>query len=149
MLTKPAVKIERMIPETIPPVVSIENDLPANILFPFPAIVNSLIKVKPYTRQKGIRTRKVPMIETINDGDSPGFKNTREIKSISNSEMSGLRENIRFIFFISFSKDFPAIEAPIAEPMSHDPKNEPDISSYPPVMFIISLISKSWIDELT
>ena len=63
--------------------------------------------------------------------------------------MIGLKEKIRFIFGMSFNVDLPANVAPIAEPMSHDPKNEPIISSYPPVIFIISLISSNWMEELT
>ena len=63
--------------------------------------------------------------------------------------MIGLIEKTRFIFRTSFSVDLPEIDDPIADPISHDPKKEPVISSYPPVTFIISRISKNWMEELT
>ena len=50
---------------------------------------------------------------------------------------------MRLIFLKSLSDDLPAIAAPIADPISHEPRNVPVISSYPPAIFIISLISKS------
>jgi hypothetical protein len=46
-------------PDTIPPVVSIENDFPGRKLFDNFAAESNLIKVKPDTRQKGIRTINV------------------------------------------------------------------------------------------
>ena len=38
---------------------------------------------------------------------------------------------------------------PAAEPMSHEKRKAPAISSYPPVIFIISRKSRSCTDELT
>ena len=63
--------------------------------------------------------------------------------------MIGLIEKTRLIFRMSISVDLPEREDPIADPISHDPKNEPVINSYPPVTFIISRISKNWMEELT
>ena len=60
------------------------------------------------------------------------FKNILDRKNINPIEKTGLSENIRFIFFISISFELPARAAPIDEPMSHDPRNIPVTSSYPP-----------------
>ena len=63
--------------------------------------------------------------------------------------MNGLTEKARLIFLISFIPDLPAMADPIAEAISHDPKNIPVMSSYPPEIFIISLIRRSCTEVLT
>jgi hypothetical protein len=59
VLRIPAVKKDIIIPDAMPPAVSIEKDFPGMKLFPALAIKMSLTKVYPDTRQKGISTRKV------------------------------------------------------------------------------------------
>src|SRR5664280_3142366 len=113
----------------IPPAVSIENDFPGTNIFSEPATAINLMNVNPDIRQKGIKTRNVYIIAARNEGVSPGFRYRRDRESINAREITGPIEKYRLIFFMSFSSDFPAIEAPIAEPISHDPKNEPVISS--------------------
>jgi hypothetical protein len=71
----------------------------------------------------------VYIIAAKNEGVSPGFKNTLDRKSISNSDTSGLREKNRFMRRMSFNRDLPARDAPIEDPISHEPRKEPDISS--------------------
>jgi hypothetical protein len=101
------------------------------------------MKVNPDARQKGIRTSNVKIIAARDEGVSPGLKNTRDRMSINIREIIGLTEKTRFIFLMSFSVDLPAKEDPTADPISHDPKKEPVMSSYPQVTFIISRISRN------
>jgi hypothetical protein len=145
----PDVNNEISMPETTPPIVSIEKDFPGAKSFPDLAKEISLTKVNPETMQKGRRTKKVNIRLTSNEGVSPVFKNMRDRKNIIEMEKTGLSENIRFIFFRSISFELAARIAPKEEPISHDPRKMPVTNSYPPAMFSISRNSRSCTDELT
>ena len=80
---------------------------------------------------------------TRKDGVSPDSRKSLDKKISKNNEMNGLTEKSRLILLISFRPDFPARAAPAAEAISHDPRNTPVISSYPPEIFINSLINKT------
>src|SRR5664279_1957840 len=94
-----------------------------------PALIINLVKVNPDTRQKGISTINVYIIEVNKDGVSPALNSTLERNNIRTIDIIGLKAKTRFILRISFSVDLLAIEAPIADPISHDPRNDPEISS--------------------
>ncbi len=79
--------------------------------------------------QKGKRTRKVNIIPTKNEGVSPVFRNNLDRRNINIMETMGLSAKMRLIFPGSFKVDLPAIEAPIADAISHEPRNTPVISS--------------------
>jgi hypothetical protein len=135
-------------PATIPPIVSIEKDLPGSALFTFLEKEISLMKVKPETRQKGRSIRKVIIMLSITDGVTPVLRKIL-LRRISNAiDNSGLRANARLILRISFIDDFPPAADPIEDAISHDPRNIPATSSYPPETFIISLIRISWMAVL-
>ena len=132
-----------MIPAIIPPIVSIEKDLPGTEPICFFAINISFAKVYPETQQKGSTTIKVKIMLNKNEGVSPGFNNSLAKKIKRNNEIAGLSEKIRLIFLILIIDDLPAIDAPMADPINHDARNVPVISSYPPEIFIISLINSN------
>jgi hypothetical protein len=84
-----------------------------------------------------------------NDGVSPEFRNNLDRNRSRNNETRGLSEKTRLILLMSVSGDLPAIEEPNADAISQEPRNVPVISSYPPAIFIISLINRNCIEELT
>ena len=143
MFNNPDVRTEITIPAITPPDVSIENDLPGTKSLAFLAADMSFTNTNPDAMQNGIITRKVRIIPARNDGVSPGSKKSLDKKINSTNEMKGVNEKMRLILFISFMGDFPANEAPIPDAINQEPRNVPAISSYPPVKFMISLISKS------
>ena len=143
MFNKPDVTTEITIPATTPPEVSIENDFPGTKSLVSRAADMSLTNANPDARQKGISTRKVRIIPAKNEGVSPGLKKSLDKTISSTNEMNGVIEKMRLVLFISFIGDLPANEAPIADPINQEPRNVPVISSYPPEIFIISLISRS------
>ncbi len=83
-----------------------------------------------------------------NEGVSPGLRYIPERSRRSEIEITGPREKNRFIFLISDIGEFDAIADPAADPASHDARNVPAISSYPPVIFIISFSRRSWTEVL-
>ena len=108
----------------------------------------SLTKVNPETRQKGTSRRNVSSMLTRKEGVSPDSRKSRDNTISRISEMNGLNENARLILPISLSPDLPAIADPIADAISHDPRITPVISSYPPEIFIISLIRSNCTEVL-
>jgi hypothetical protein len=138
-----------IIPAATPPAVSTENDLPGMNSLAERATESSLIKVNPDSRQKGSSTINVKIMLARNEGVSPGLKKNLDMNKRSRIDIKGDSEKIRLIFLKSFIVDLAAIAEPIADPISHDPRNVPDISSYPPEMFIISLNRRNWKEELT
>ena len=145
----PDVSMAVIIPAATPPAVSRENDLPGMNPFSERATLTSFIKVNPDNRQKGIRTINVKSMLARNEGVSPGFKKNLEMNSNRKIDITGDNEKIRLIFFRSLKVDLAAIAEPIADPISHDPRNVPDINSYPPEIFIISRNIRNWNEELT
>jgi hypothetical protein len=144
----PEVIIDINIPATTPPVVSIEKDFPGIKLLISLAHFINLTKAKPEVIQKGRSTSRVKIIPVNKEGVSPGPRNIRDNSIRRNMEIKGAKEKMRLILLISFIADLPAKDAPIADPISHEPRNIPAINSYPPEIFIISLISRSWMEEL-
>ena len=142
-MRSPAVRIARRTPAIMLPMVSIENDFPG--MKPFISLAEeiSLIKVNPETRQNGTRNSKVSIMLIRKEGVSPDSRKSRDRSIRRSVETKGLTEKIRLIFRISLRFDLPARAAPAAEAISQDPRNTPVISSYPPEIFIISLISKT------
>jgi hypothetical protein len=91
---------------------------------------------------------RVKIMLTRKEGVSPLSMKSLEKSSIINRETKGAIEKIRLIFRISFSPDFPAMAAPADDVISHEPRKTPAISSYPPVIFIISFISNTCTEVL-
>jgi len=129
VLKIPAVRTVRINPAAIPPVVSIEKDFPGTKPFASLAATNNFTKVKPDMRQKGMRTRKVNIILTRNEGVSPGCRKNRDRSKSKMIDIMGLNENSRLILRRSFKDELPAANAPIAEVISHDARNVPEVSS--------------------
>jgi hypothetical protein len=91
---------------------------------------------------------RVKIMLTRKEGVSPLSRKSLEKRSIINSETKGVMEKIRLIFRISFRPDLPAMAAPAADVISHEPRKTPAISSYPPVIFIISFTSSTCTEVL-
>jgi hypothetical protein len=97
----------------------------------------------PDARQKGISIMKVMTRLFRKSGVSPGPVIILVSVTRSSSDRRGLREKRRLIVRRLLKRDLPASTEPAAEAVSHDPRKTPVISSYPPVRFIISRISRS------
>jgi hypothetical protein len=129
VLSNPEARDDKIIPAAIPPVVSIEKDLPGLRLFDSLAKPISFIKVNPETRQIGKSSRKVNIMLTSREGVSPVSKKSPDKMISRNRDTKGLIEKIRLILRMSFKDDLAAIAAPEADAISHEPRNIPLISS--------------------
>ena len=99
-------------------------------------------------RQNGTSKKKVSTMLIRSDGVSPDSRKSLDNMISSDNDTNGLTENARLILLISLRSDLPAIPDPSADAISHDPRNTPVMSSYPPEIFIVSLISNSCIEVL-
>jgi hypothetical protein len=129
VLNNPEVRSDNNIPETIPPVVSIEKDLPGLKPVAERPRFNSLTKANPEIRQKGVKIIRVKNIASRMDGTSPGLRNNFDKRPIRKREIKGHTPKIRLIFLISPREDLFAREAPQDDATSHDPRKTPLISS--------------------
>jgi hypothetical protein len=85
--------------------------------------------VNPEIRQNGRSTRNVKTIPVRKEGVSPGFRKSLDNNSIRIMEKRGPVENSRLIFLISVKDDRGAKPDPAAEPISHEQRKAPAISS--------------------
>jgi hypothetical protein len=86
---------------------------------------------------------------TRNEGVSPEFKNILDRKNIKPTDITGLREKMRFILFISVSDELEASFDPKDDAISQEPRKIPVTSSYPPAILSISRSISSCTAELT
>ncbi len=126
----------------MPPAVSTENDIPGSRPDVLPASV-SFMKVNPDMRQKGRSTAMVTIRPAGKEGVSPGCSISLVSKISIESDSSGAVVNRSNVFPKPVAPVPRASDDPRAETMSQAHRNAPAMSSYPPVMFIISLSRRS------
>jgi hypothetical protein len=125
----PEVNIDSKRPANIPPVVSMEKDLPGLSKQAVLAEDRSLINVYPEIMQNGASRIIVKIMLLNSRGVSPVSRNNLVRRNIISNETRGAIEKIRLILGILFISDLPAIYDPAADAMSQEARKIPAISS--------------------